>query len=190
MSKGIKSFKILFVERAITQFGGLFLIYKFCQKLKLKQLLQKYIHFHQKHIRYHISELILFILYYIIVGIQRIDNTRPLQSNGVFKKLLGAKTFPNPTTIRRFLRRLPPKVIQQIVKVHDILQKKLFFIGCQQTSVIFDIDPTAITVYGKQIQRAKRGYNPKKRGRKCFCLMLSFEDNHQEFWLGEFTFRK
>ena len=61
---------------------------------------------------------------------------------------------------------------------------EIFFVGCPQTSVIFDLDPTAITVYGKRIQRAKRGYNPKKRGRRCYCLILCFEDNHQEFWYG------
>ncbi|MEW6040017.1 MAG: IS1380 family transposase [Elusimicrobiota bacterium] len=182
--KGIKNFQISFVEKAITHHGGLFLMHKFCQKLKLKQLLQSYIHFYSKHIKYQTSELILFILYYIIAGILRVDNTRPLQFNGVFKKLLGVKTFPDPTTIRRFLHHLSSKNIRQIVRVHNLLQQKLFFIRCPQTSVILDIDPTAITVYGKQVQRAKRGYNPKKRGRKCYCLILCFEDNHQEFWLG------
>lgn len=184
MSKGIIKFHISFTEPAITHFGGLFLIHQFCQKLKINWLLQKYVRVFRLHQQYQISKLILFILYYIIAGILRIDNTRPLQFNGVFKKLLGVKSFPNPTTIRRFLRQLPPKTIRQIVKVHSSLQQKLFFIGCQQTSVIFDLDPTAITVYGKRIQRSKRGYNPKKRGRKCYCLMLCFEDNHQEFWLG------
>lgn len=184
MTKGIKSFHIIFGERAITKFGGLFLIHQFCQKLRLKHLLQIHIHFKQRHFHYSISELIIFILYYIIAGIFRIDDTRSLQFNGVFKKLLGVRTFPNPTTIRRFLRKLPTKVIRQIVKVHNLLQKKLFFIGCPQTSVILDLDPTAIVVYGKKIQRARRGYNPKKRGRRCYCLILCFEDNHQEFWYG------
>jgi len=184
MPKGIIKFHISFVEKAITKFGGLFLIHQFCQKLKLKRLLQRHVKFQQSHQQYYSSDLIIFILYYIIAGIFRIDNTRSLQFNGVFKKLLGVKTFPNPTTIRRFLHKLPAKAIRQIIKVHDLLQEKLFFIGCPQTSMIFDLDPTAITVYGKQIQRAKRGYDPKKRGRKCYCLILCFEDNHQEFWYG------
>lgn len=184
MTKGIKSFKIIFGEKAITRFGGLFLIHQFCQKLKLKHFLQTRVRFAQKHVSYHGSEMILFILYYIIAGILRINTTRQLQFNGVFKKLLGVKTFPNPATIRRFLHHLTPRDIRQIAKVHNLLQQKLFFIQCPQTSAIFDLDPTAITVYGKQIQRATRGYNPPKRGRKCYCLMLCFEDNHQEFWLG------
>lgn len=183
MTKGIKKFHISFEETAITHYGGLLLIHQFCQKLKLKHLLQTYIKFYPKHQHYHIPELIIFILYYIISGILRIHNTQPLQFNGVFKKLLGIETFPNPTTIRRFLHRLPPKVIRQIVKVHNLRQQKLFFIHSPQTSVIFDLDPTAITVYGQQ-QKAKVGYNPKRRGKRCYSLFLCFESNHQEFWLG------
>jgi len=183
MTKGIRNFHISFGEKTITHYGGLFQIHKFCQKLKLKQLLQIYVRLPQQHVQYSAPELIIFILYYIIAGILRIENTRPLQFNGVFKKLLGVETFPNPTTIRRFLHQLPPKSIRQIVKVHNLLQEKLFLIHATETSVIFDLDPTAITVYGKQ-QRAKLGYNPKKKGKRCYSLMLCFESNHQEFWLG------
>lgn len=183
MTKGIKKFHISFGESAITHYGGLLLIHQFCQKLKLKHLLQTYLKSYPKHQEYQDSEIIIFIFYFIISGVLRIHNTLPLQFNGVFKKLLGLETFPNPTTIRRFLHQLPPKSIRQIVKVHNLLQQKLFSIYSTETSVIFDLDPTAITVYGKQ-QRAKLGYNPKKKGKRCYSLMLCFESNHQEFWLG------
>lgn len=132
MTKGIRNFHLIFEEKAITHHGGLFLIHQFCQKLKLKQLLQMNIRFSQHHTSYATSELIMIILYYIIAGILRIENTRPLQFNGVFKKLLGVTTFPNPTAIRRFLHHLTPKAIRQIVKVHNLLQQKLFFIHSTQ----------------------------------------------------------
>jgi len=183
MPKGIQKFKISFGEKAITHFGGLFQIHKFCQKLKLKWLLQSYVKFNQPHQYYHTSELILFILYYIISGILRVHNTDTLQFNGVFKRLLGVKSFPNPTTIRRFLHALTLKDIHQIIRVHNLLQEKLFFVNCPQTSVVFDLDPTVLTVYGKQ-QKARVGYNPKARGKRCYSLFLCFESNHQEFWLG------
>ena len=183
MPKGIRKIHFSFGEKNITRFGGMYLIHKFCQKIKLKWYLQRYVQFHEYHQSYQSSELILIILYSIIVGILRIDTTRPLQYNGVFQKLMGIKRYPDPTAIRRFLHRLPPRVIRQIVKVHNLLQQKLFFIQCPKTSVIFDIDPTVVTVYGKQ-QRSKVGYAPKKRGRKCYSVFLCFESNHQEFWLG------
>jgi hypothetical protein len=42
------------------------------------------------------------------------------------QKLLGVKTFLNPTTIKRFLHQLSPKAICQIVKVQNLLQQKLW----------------------------------------------------------------
>lgn len=183
MTKGIKKLQISFGEQHITRFGGMYLIHKFCQKMKLKWYLQKYVRVRQHHENYQVSELILIILYSIIVGILRIDTTRPLQYNGVFQDMLGLKRVPDPTSIRRFLHRLPTQTIRQIVRVHNLLQLKLFPVRSSQTSVIFDIDPTAVTVYGTQ-QRTKKGYNPKKRGRRCYSVFLCFESNHQEFWLG------
>jgi hypothetical protein len=182
MTKGIKNIQISFSERNLTHYGGLILIQKFCQKLKLKQYLQMYVKFRQRNQQYQTAEFILLLIYSIILGIGRIENIRFLQPNGVFKKTTGLKSLPNSTAIRRFLYRLTPEAIRQIVKVHNLIQRKIFLILHPKTSITFDIDGTVLTVYGNQ-QRAKVGYNPKKRGKKSYCLMLCFVDNI-EFWYG------
>lgn len=182
MTKGIKNIQIIFGEKYLTHHGGLYLIHKFCKKLKLKWYLQKYVKFYQRNQEYQTAEFILVLIYAIILGIGRIENIQFLQSNGVFKKIIGIQKLPDTTAIRRFLYRLPPKTIRQIVKVHNIIQKAIFCILHTKTSVTFDIDGTVLTVYGKQ-QRAKVGYNPKRKGAKSYMAMLCFESN-REFWLG------
>lgn len=182
MTKGIKNIQFSFGESNLTHYGGLFLIHSFCKKLKLKQYLQMYVKFNHRNQKYQTAECILLILYTIILGIGRIENMRFLQINGVFKKVVGIDKLPNPTAIRRFLYRLTPKAIRQIVTVHNLIQKKIFCNLHTKTSITFDIDGTVLTVYGRQ-QRAKVGYNPNKRGRKSYCLMLCFESN-REFWYG------
>lgn len=171
-----------FADNDLTHFGGLFLIHAFCKKLKLNQHLQTYVKFNQRNQEYQTAEFILLLMYTIILGIGRIENIRFLQINGVFKKTIGMKKLPDSTAVRRFLYRLTPKAIRQIAKVHNIIQKKIFLSLHTKTSVTFDIDGTVLTVYGNQ-QRAKVGYNPKKRGKKSYCLMLCFEQN-REFWYG------
>lgn len=183
MPKGIKKLQITFDETGLTHYGGMLLIRTFCKKLNLKWLLQSYVRFPQRSGGYHSSELITSLLYTIIAGISRINNTRSLQYNGAFQNLLGLKNFPDPSAFRRFLHRLSPKAIRQIVKVHNLLQKKIFYIPHKRTSLIFDLDATSLTVYGKH-QKAKRGYNPKKQGRRCYCALLCFEANHRIFWHG------
>mgnify|MGYP001575379128 FL=1 len=182
MTKGIKNIKISFGNNDLTHFGGLFLFHAFCKKLKLKQYLQMYIKLRPQNQKYQTAEYILLLIYTIILGIGRIENIRFLQINGFFKKTIGMNDLPDPSAIRRFLYRLTPTTIRQIVKVHNIIQKKIFLLLHAKTSVTFDIDGTVLTVYGNQ-QRAKVGYNPKKRGKKSYCLMLCFESN-REFWYG------
>lgn len=182
MAKGIKNMRFSFGNNDLTHFGGLFLIHAFCKKLKLNQYLQTYIKSGQRNQEYQTAEFILLLIYTIILGIGRIENIRFLQINGVFKKTIGIRRLPSPSAIRRFLYRLTPTAIRQIVKIHNIVQKKIFLALHTKTSVTFDIDGTVLTVYGNQ-QRAKVGYNPKKRGKKSYCLMLCFESN-REFWYG------
>jgi len=182
MSKGIQNIQFSFSKKNITHHGGLFLIHKFCKKLKLKQLLQLHVKFRHRNQEYQTAEFIMLLLYTIILGIGRIENIRFLQPNGAFKKIIGMQNLPDPTAIRRFLHRLTPKAIRQIVKVHNIIQNKIFRILHTKTSITFDIDGTVITVYGKQ-QRTKVGYNPKRKGARSYMAMLCFESN-REFWLG------
>lgn len=144
--------------------------------------LQKYIKSTLRNQKYQTAEFILLVLYAVILGIGRIENMRFLQTNGVFKKIIGINILPNPTAVRRFLYRLTPKAIEQIVNVHNLIQRKIFILLHTKTSVTFDIDGTVLTVYGNQ-QRTKVGYNPKKRGKKSYCLMLCFESN-REYWYG------
>lgn len=106
MPKGIKNICFSFEENNLTHYGGLFLIHSFCKKLRLKWQLQRYVKLLQRNQEYQTGEVILIIIYMIIVGIGRIENTRSLAFNGIFKKLIGIKHLPNPTAIRRFLCRL------------------------------------------------------------------------------------
>ncbi len=182
MGKGIKNTQVSFGESNLTHFGGLFLIHSFCKKLRLKQTLQLHVKLHQKNQEYQTAEFILLLLYTIILGIARIENVRFLQTNGVFKKIVGIKKLPHPTAIRRFLYRLTPKTIRQIVEVHNLIQKKIFLILHTKTSITFDIDGTVLTVYGKQ-QRTKVGFNPKRKGARSYLGILCFESN-REFWYG------
>lgn len=182
MGKGIQNIQFSFSKSNITRFGGLFLFHKFCKKLNLKWYLQSYIKPHHRNQEYQTAEFILILIYMIIAGIGRIENMNSLGYNGVVKKILGIKHFPHPTAIRRFLYRLTPKEIRQIVKVHNLIQEKIFRILHTKTSITLDIDGTVLIVFGKQ-QRTKRGFAPKRKGARSYMAMLCFESD-REFWYG------
>ena len=182
MPKGLKNIQISFVEDNITHYGGLYLLNSFCKKLSLKRYLQSYVKIHQIKQKYQTAEFLLILIYTIILGIKRIESIKYLQSNGVTKKLIGIDRIPDNTAIRKFLYSLTPGAIRQIVRVHNLIQKKIFLKTHTKTSITLDIDGTVLTVFGKQ-QRAKVGYNPKRKGARSYMAMLCFESD-KEFWYG------
>ncbi len=183
MPKGTQKVRFTFDETHITHFGGMWLIQRFCKKIRLKKLLQDYVRLAQRNQDYHPAELILALIYAIIMGLRRINKTEILQYNGAFLEMLGLAHFPDQSTLRRFLKRLRPKTIRKLVRFHDSLRAYLFSFPKRRTTLIFDLDSVVITIFGKQ-EGARIGYNPKKHGRRSYHPLLCFESHFQEFWHG------
>ncbi len=164
---------------------GLFFTHRFCKRIHLKQRIQKCLQWHcfNDRSQYHSSELILALLYAIIMGLKRINKTEILQYNGFFLEILGLSRFPDQTTLRRFLKRLTPQAIRQLVRLHDSLRAYVWALPKKPTSLTFDIDSVVITIYGKH-QGDRVGYNPKKKGRRSYHPLFCFEAHRQEFWHG------
>lgn len=184
MKRSPKGLKIAFTGKNLTHFGGLYFLQKFFQKLKLRSLLNQHLRFSQKNNRYSVAEEILALLYPIILGLGRIESFHLLKHNGTFQYLTGLPTYPNPTTLRRFLLRMAPLALEKLRKLHD----KLFLIMIQKpsqpTKVIFDLDSTVLVLYGRQ-EFARVGYNPIKRGRPSYHPLLCFDGITKDFWHGE-----
>lgn len=183
MPRGLRTLRLTFIDTHLTHFGGMILLQRFCNKLRLRWLLQKCVKVPHRNADYLPSDMILALLYAIMAGLRRINKTEILQYNGAFLSLLGLSRFPDQSTLRRFLKRLPPKAIRQLVALHDQLRARLFLLPKPRTTLIFDLDSVVLTIYGKA-QFAKVGYNPKKRGRRSYHPLLCFEAHLQEFWHG------
>ena len=183
MSKGMRKFQFSFEETHITHYGGMWLIHRFCNKLQLRRLIQRYVKITARSGRYHPSELTLLLLFAIIMGFRRINKTETLQYNGAFCEMLGLRRIPDQSTLRRFIKRLHPNTIRQMVRLHDSLRAYLYTLPRKRTTLVFDVDSVVITVYGKQ-ERARVGYNPKKHGRRSYHPILCFESHFHEFWHG------
>jgi hypothetical protein len=183
MPKGLQTLRLSFKGAHLTHFGGMVLLQRFCNKIGLRPLLRRSIRKQERNNTYRPADLILALLFIIMIGLRRINKTDILQYNGAFLSLLGLPRFPDQSTLRRFLKRLTPKDIRQLVALHDRLRLALFPLPRPRTSLIFDLDSVVLTIYGK-IQFARVGYNPKKRGRRSYHPLLCFEAHLQEFWHG------
>jgi hypothetical protein len=183
MPKGLRHLHFRFTEDHLTHYGGLALIQRFCRQLGLRRRLQRSVPRVKSPRGYAPADLILALMYAIIAGLRRINKVDILQYNGVFLDLLGLDPFPDQSTLRRFLKRLPPACIRQLARLHDQLRQQLFSWPQPRTSLTFDLDTVILTIYGHQAG-ARLGYNPKKRGRRSYHPILCFEAHLQEFWHG------
>jgi DDE family transposase len=183
MPKGLRNLPIAFEEPGLTHFAGMALIHAFCQRLGLKRLLQQALRPAPRARDYPPTDLLMALLYAVIVGLDRINATQILQYNGAFQQIVGLARFPDQTALRRFLRRLRPRHIRQLARLHDQLRQALFAHPGPRTSLTFDLDSVVLVVYG-HAEGARVGYNPKKRGRRSYHPLLCFEAHRQEFWHG------
>ena len=129
-------------------------------------------------------EEILSLLYPMMLGIGRIETSHLLQHNGVFQYLTGLPTYPSPTTLRRFLLRMAPEALLKLRRLHDTLLAIMAQRPTPPRSVIFDLDSTVLTLYGKQ-EQAQVGYNPTKHGRASYHPLLCFNGATKDYWHGE-----
>jgi hypothetical protein len=183
MPKGIRKYDISFEETHITHYGGMWLIQRFCNQIGLRKKIQEYLRYNSRNSHYHASEILLALMYAVIMGLRRINKTDILHYNGTFLAMLGLQRFPDQSTLRRFLKRLPNDTIRQIVRLHDSLRNHLFPLPRHRASLVFDIDSSVFVIYGKH-ERALVGYNPKKPGRRSYHPLFCFEAGFEEFWHG------
>jgi hypothetical protein len=175
---------ISFSGTTLTHFGGIYLVQSFFKRLKLRKQLHHHLQFPQRNNRYSTSEEMLALIYPITLGLGRIETTHLLKHNGVFQYLTGLPTYPNPTTLRRFLFRMGLLALPKLRKLHDRLLSSMILKPSPPTKVIFDLDSTVLILYGKQ-EMARIGYNPQKWGRPSYHPLLCFNGITKDFWHGE-----
>lgn len=183
MARGPRNVSVRFRARSLTSFGSVYLLHRFFSRLGLKRAIATGVRLSQRNNRYSVGEMILALIYPIILGLERLETTHLLTRNGVFQYLTGLPAYPNATTLRRFLLRLAPAALPKLRRVHDRFRQKLVAHE-QQRRFIFDLDSTVVVVYGHQ-ERARRGYNPSKRGRLSYHPLLCCEGVSRDYWAGE-----
>ena len=184
MQYGPKNLILKFDGKNFTHFGGVYLLHLFFKRIELRHHLYRNIKFAQRNNRYTVAEEMLALIYPISLGLGRIETTHLLRHNGAFQYLTGLPTYPNPTTLRRFLLRMAPLALSKLRRLHDRFLQSMILKPKPPTRVIFDLDSTVLILYGKQ-EMARIGYNPQKWGRPSYHPLLCFNGITKDFWHGE-----
>jgi hypothetical protein len=100
----------------------------------------------QRNNLYTLGETLLAILYPMILGLERLESTRLLGQNGVFQRLTGLRSYPDPSTLRRFLLRIAPVALPQLRKLHDRFLSRMLARPRMPARLIFDLDSTVLVL--------------------------------------------
>jgi hypothetical protein len=182
--RGPRKLTVSFNTKSLTHYGGVYLLHRFLTRIGFKNAVASEVRLTQRNNRYSVGELVLAVLYPMMLGLERLETTRLLRENGVFQYLTGLPTYPDPTTLRRFLLRAAPTALPALRRMHDRLLQRMTRHGQVPGRLIFDLDSTVLVVYGQQ-ENARIGYSPKRHGARSYHPLLCFEGHSRDFWHGE-----
>jgi|SRR5579863_920813 len=148
MRAGARKIRTQFTASGLTHFGGIYLFHQFLQQLRIRSYLARHLRYFQRNNLYCLSEMILALIYPMILGLEKIEVSSLLKTNGTFQYLTGLPCFPDPTTLRRFLIRSPSDLL--LWKTHNDLRKYFIVQPSSRSSYWLDFDSTANTLYGHQ----------------------------------------
>jgi len=179
-----RNIRIACDHTGLTHFGGVYFFHEFLRVLHLRNFLATHLAYPRRNKRYPLSQMMLALVYPIVLGLDRLETASFLRSNGTFQYLTGLPGFPDPQTLRRFLLHAPDSFWKQVHRVNDRLLQTFIHLPNRRSRLIFDLDSTVVTVFGKQ-EDAVVGYNPRYRGKRSYDPLLCVEANSSYLWDAE-----
>lgn len=184
---GSRNVKVSFSAGKLTHFGGVYLLHQFLQQIQFRTFLSRHLQISERNNHFSITERLFALLYPLILGLEKIELSALLGTNGVFQYLTGLPCFPNPDTLRRFLVDKSPVLLPKLRNTHNLLRTRFLILPQEQSSYCIDFDSTARTLYGNQ-EGAVKGYNPGHPGKKSYHPLLCTEARLRECLGGELRY--
>ena len=181
MRRSPRNLRIACDHRGLTHYGGVFFFQEFLQVLQFRDFLAQQLTYPRRNRRYSLSQMILALVYPLVLGLDRLEAASFLRFNGTFQYLTGLPSFPDPQTLRRFLLHAPDSFWEQLHRVNDRLLQHFIHLPDHRSRLIFDLDSTVVTVFGRQ-EDAEVGYNPRYRGKRSYNPLLCIEANSTYLW--------
>ena len=181
MRRSPRNLRIACDHRGLTNYGGVYFFQEFLQVLQFRDFLAQQLTYPRRNRRYSLSQMILALVYPLVLGLDRLETASFLRFNGTFQYLTGLPSFPDPQTLRRFLLHAPTAFWEQMHRVNDRLLQHFIHLPNHRSRLIFDLDSSVVTVFGRQ-ENAEVGYNPRYRGKRSYNPLLCIEANSSYLW--------
>jgi len=170
----------------LTPYGGLLPVATMLEKLGFQELIEGHVTIKRVTTSMPGSRLVMAMILALYVGWSRLHHLRFLQREPMLTGILGVEQLPVQSTFWRFLGSLHLVVARQLLEVAQCLRQRVWEAAhVQLKEVTLDTDTTVHTVYGRHKMGARKGYNPKHRGKESFQPILTFLAETREYISGE-----
>src|SRR6266571_4928379 len=121
----------------------------------------------------------------LYVGFSRLNHVRFLAREPMLVGILKVLRLPPQCTFWRFLASLHLQIARQLLEVQRVMRQRVWEAAhVRLTAVTLDTDTTVHTLFGHQMG-ARKGYNPKNKGKKSYQPILTFLAETREYIGGE-----
>jgi hypothetical protein len=149
-------------NRAVTPFGGLGVFVEYLNKIGYAAKISQYMPICYKSPNsIDPTHTLTAFLVSVLAGARRFAHSTMLRADKALHALMGIKRFPTDDTIRNLFKHFSQaRVYEFYSPLWEWLMERL----PQREGYSLDLDSTVFERYGRQ-EGAKKGFNPKKRGR-------------------------
>ncbi len=130
-------------------------------------------------------QFVLAMVLALYVGFSRLHHLRFLEREPMLTGIVKVPRLPPQCTFWRFLASLHLVMAQKLLEVQGQMRQRVWAAAhVRLTAVTLDTDTTVHTLFGNQMG-ARKGYNPKNRGKKSYQPLLTFLGETREYVAGE-----
>jgi len=168
----------------LTAFGGLLALVKFLDLLGFEQAFAQHYVAPKRAPKLGGYRMVLGILLLLFIGFQRLGHFAYVRADPMVCGVLRVAVLPAVTTFWRYLRSLTIVQSAALLRLNGALRATVWALcAYRPTRVTVNIDTTVSTVYGA-IEGARKGHNPKHRGKKGLRPVLCFLAETREYLCG------
>ncbi len=174
-----------FQGKNLTPYGGLFPVATMLERLGLQKLVNETLTVTRIPRVMTIYQFVLGMVLAIYVGFARLNHIRFVAQDPMLTGILQVRRLPGQSVFWRFLASLNLNLAGQLLQLQRILRERVWaaaHVGLK--SITLDTDTTVHTLYGRQMG-ARKGYNPKNKGKKSYQPILTFIAETHEYVWGE-----
>lgn len=168
----------------LTAYGGLLPVATMLEKLGFQQLVEETLTIRRQTRAMPVYRFILGMILACYVGFSRLHHLRFLKREPMLTGILQVVELPPQSTFWRFLASLHMGIARQFLTVVARMRERVWAAAnVQLDTVTIDTDTTVHTLFGNQMG-ARKGYNPKNKGKKSYQPILSFIAETREYATG------